>query len=125
MRVGLHPLVARGVLLAAGCGGLLTAGWALAPTGLRAQDPPLSGGTTPLGVRQQRVELMMEDLDRKFQALQRAIGEKEPERAERLKITLDKAKELLIQKRMGDITKLLDQTQLETASDGQKAVLAG
>lgn len=86
--------------------------------------PPTSGGATPLGVRQQRVERMMEDLDRKFQALQRAIGEKEPERAERLKITLDKAKELLIQKRMGDITKLLDQTQLETASDGQKAVLA-
>src|SRR5262245_30699662 len=90
-----------------------------------AQDnPPLSGGTSPLGVRQQRVERMMEDLDRKFKSLQLALQQTEPERAERLKTTLDKAKEMLVQKRMGDITKLLDDAKLDSASDSQKALLA-
>src|SRR5687767_5868964 len=88
------------------------------------ESPPLSGGTTPLGVRQQRVERMMEDLDRKFKSLQIALNKTEPDRAERLKTTLDKAKEMLVQKRMGDITKLLDDAKLDTASDSQKALLA-
>jgi hypothetical protein len=89
-----------------------------------AQEPPTTGGTTPLGIRQQRVERMMEDLERKFKSLKLALQENEPERAERLQQTLDRAKELLLQKRMSDITKLLDQAQLDTATDGQKAVLA-
>jgi hypothetical protein len=92
---------------------------------LSAQEqPPVSGGTSPLGIRQQRVERMMQDLERKFKSLKLALQQNEPERAERLQITLNKAKELLIQKRMTDITKLLDQTQLDTATDGQKALLA-
>lgn len=93
---------------------------------LRGQEtpPPSTGGTTPLGVRQQRVERMMEDLDRKFQALARGLQETEPDRAKRLKETLDKAKEMLVQKRMGDITRLLDQARLDNASDSQKALLA-
>lgn len=94
------------------------------PTG--AQDTPASstGGVTGLGVRQQRVERMMEDLERKFKSLQVALGQTEPERAKKLKETLEKAKEMLIQKRMSDITQLLDKSQLETATDGQKAILA-
>jgi len=92
--------------------------------GLAQEMPPTTGGTTPLGIRQQRVERMMEDLERKFKSLKLALQQNEPERAERLQQTLNKAKELLIQKRMGDITKLLDQTQLDTATDGQKALLA-
>src|SRR2546423_6262352 len=86
--------------------------------------PPQPTGTTPLGIRQQRVERMMEELERKFKSLKLALQQNEPERAERLQLTLNRAKELLIQKRMTDITKLLDQTQLDTATDGQKALLA-
>src|SRR5262245_61597838 len=90
-----------------------------------AQDaPPPTGGTSPLGIRQQRVERMMEDLERKFKGLKLALQQNEPERAERLQQTLNRAKELLIQKRMGDVTRLLDQAQLDTAGDGQKALLA-
>jgi hypothetical protein len=81
-------------------------------------------GATPLGVRQQRVERLMEDLERKFRTLQQAIGESEPERAAKLKETYEKAKEMLLQQRMGDITKMLDQARLDTAVDGQKEVLA-
>jgi hypothetical protein len=103
-------------------------GCAVLPLAGRAQPPaanavPASGGTTPLGVRQQRVERMMEDLERKFRELQKAIGENEPERAKRLEETYQKAKELLIQQRMGEITKMLDQARLDTATDGQKQVL--
>lgn len=81
-------------------------------------------GTTPLGVRQQRVERMMEELERKFRTLRQSIEKNEPDRAKRLEETYNKAKELLIQQRMGDITKLLDQARLDTATDGQKAILA-
>jgi len=90
-----------------------------------AQDaPPSTGGTSPLGIRQQRVERMMEDLERKFKSLKLALQQTEPERAERLQQTLNRAKELLIQKRMGDVTRLLDQARLDSAGDGQKALLA-
>jgi hypothetical protein len=88
------------------------------------ESPPAAGGATPLGIRQQRVERMMEDLERKFKSLTLALQQAEPERALRLQTTLNKAKELLIQKRMAEITQLLDQTQLDTATDGQKALLA-
>ena len=90
-----------------------------------AQDaPPAPSGTSPLGIRQQRVERMMEELERKFKGLKLALQQNEPERAQRLQQTLNRAKELLIQKRMGDVTRLLDEAQLDTAGDGQKAVLA-
>jgi hypothetical protein len=88
------------------------------------ETPATSAGNTPLGVRQQRVERLMEDLERKFRTLQQAIGESEPERAQKLKETYEKAKEMLLQQRMGDITKMLDQARLDTAVDGQKEVLA-
>lgn len=100
----------------------LLAAWASAVSG---QDPALPpSGTSPLGVRQQRVERMIEDLERKFKSLKLAIQEKEPERAERLQQALNKSKELLLEKRMDDITRLLDQTQLDQASDGQKTLIA-
>ncbi len=104
--------------------GLLLALGLLAAALPAQEPPPLTSGTTPLGIRQQRVERMMEDLERKFKSLKLALQQNEPERAERLQQTLNKAKELLIQKRMGDITRLLDQAQLDTANDGQKALLA-
>lgn len=96
------------------------------PAALWSQEAPATppAGTTPLGVRQQRVERMMEELERKFRTLRQAIEKNEPDRAKRLEETYNKAKELLIQQRMGEITKLLDQARLDTATDGQKAILA-
>jgi hypothetical protein len=104
---------------------MLFAGLAL-PAALLSQETPATppAGTTPLGVRQQRVERMMEELERKFRTLRQSIEKNEPDRAKRLEETYNKAKELLIQQRMGDITKLLDQARLDTATDGQKAILA-
>jgi hypothetical protein len=99
----------------------LICGWTSVAWG---QQPLPTGGTSPLGIRQQRVERMMEDLERKFKGLKLALQANEPERAERLQQTLNKAKELLIQKRMGDVTRLLDEAQLDTAGDGQKALIA-
>ena len=101
---------------------VLTTAGRLAGQQPAAESP--TGGATPLGVRQQRVERMMEDLERKFKALQIALAESEPERAAKLKETLEKAKQLLIQKRMSDVTKLLDQSQLDNATEGQKQLLA-
>jgi hypothetical protein len=90
-----------------------------------AQDTPLTASApSPLGIRQQRVERMMADLEQKFKGLKLALLQTEPQRAERLQQTLNRAKELLIQKRMTDVTLLLDQAQLDTAEDGQKALLA-
>jgi hypothetical protein len=78
---------------------------------------------SPLGVRQQRVEQMVESLQRKFITLTQALQEKEPERAERLKKALEEAKKMLLQQRAGEIAKLLDQAQLDNATDEQKEVL--
>jgi len=88
------------------------------------QDAPVpSSGKTPLGVRQQRVERLMEDLERKFKVLAQTLQQSEPERAERIVKTLQESKQLLVQQRMAEIVKLLDQSQLEGATTGQGQVL--
>jgi hypothetical protein len=89
-----------------------------------AQDGNLQpAGTSPLGIRQQRVERLLQDLDRRFKTLILSIREKEPERAERLQQTLNRTKELLLEKRMTEVTRLLDQSQLELAGQGQLEIL--
>ena len=55
----------------------------------QADDTAATGVTkktqrSGLGVRHQRVERMMEDLERKFTKLAQALQEAEPERADRL-----------------------------------------
>ncbi len=91
------------------------------------QDSPTKGAAkkkiSGLGVRQARVERMMEDVDRKFTELSQKLQETEPERAKRLIETLQQAKQLLIQKRMGEITAKLNDKDLETATDEQKDIL--
>ena len=77
-----------------------------------AQEPPQLAAPSPLGIRQQHVERMMEDLERKFKSLKLALQQTEPERAERLQQTLNKAKELLIQRRMADIIKSSGESML-------------
>jgi len=85
---------------------------------------PAQLSTSPLGVRQQRVERMVQELEEKFKSLKSIIQEKEPERAQRLQQALNKAKELLLEKRMADVTRLLDQSQFDLASGGQQKLLA-
>jgi hypothetical protein len=99
---------------------------AVAVMGLRsiAQEVPVpASGKTPLGVRQQRVERMMDDLERKFKILAQTLQKTEPERAERIVKTLQESKQLLVQQKMADIVKLLDQSQLDDATTGQQQVL--
>jgi DNA repair exonuclease SbcCD ATPase subunit len=86
--------------------------------------PETKGSTTPLGIRQERVQRMMEDVERRFNGLIQSLQQTEAERAERLQQALNEAKKLGLLKRMGDISKLLDQTELEGANEGQKKVLA-
>ena len=74
-------LAARWVLVVLGGIGLATAA--------AQESPARPGGASPLGIRQQRVERMMEDLERKFKTLKLALQQTEPERAERLQQTLN------------------------------------
>ncbi|HTN73966.1 MAG TPA: hypothetical protein VL096_01920, partial [Pirellulaceae bacterium] len=78
---------------------------------------------TPLGVRQQAVERMMDDLESKFKTLAQTLSKTEPQRAEKLIKTLNEAKSLGVQARMSAITKLLDESQLDSATNEQTTIL--
>jgi hypothetical protein len=67
---------------------------------------------------------MIQELEEKFKSLTLSLQEKEPQRAERLQQALNKTKELLLQRRMADVTRLLDQSRYDLAGDGQKVLLA-
>ena len=86
--------------------------------------PQPAGGKTPLGVRQQRVEQMTEELERRFTQLIQTLSQTEPERAKKLQEALNEAKKLQLIDRMGAIVQALDGAKLDSASDNQKAVLA-
>jgi hypothetical protein len=79
---------------------------------------------TPLGIRQQRVERMMHDLEEKFRSLAQALQKTEPERAERLARAIEQARELLLQQRMSQVAQRLDEARLDVASSEQKLLLA-
>jgi hypothetical protein len=106
-------------LLAALCVGvsLSTFAWSDDPA------PPPQAGASPIGVRQQRVARMMQDLERRLLALARTLEESEPERAARLVKAFEESKNLLVEQRMQQITKLLDDAKLDNASQEQKQVL--
>ena len=77
-----------------------------------AQDSPGSGEESArkpsaLGVRQERVKRMMKSLDDKFKELAAALEKAEPERAKKLISALQQSKQLLIEKRMDEIIRLL------------------
>lgn len=80
-------------------------------------------GQSSLGVRQERIERMMADLERRFMAASVKLKETEPERSERLIVTVQTAKQLLIQKRMDEIIELLNSSQLADAGDEQGKIL--
>lgn len=93
---------------------------------LIAQDqaPPRAEPDSPLGVRQQRVARLMQEVERSFLALAKSLEESEPEKAARLVKAFEESKSLLVEQRMREIVKLLDGTRLDTAGDEQQQVVA-
>lgn len=80
-------------------------------------------GGSALGVRQERVELMTADLQKRFATLIQTIQKTDPAKAERLQATLEEAKKLQLTDRMKAIVGMLDDASLDKASDGQKQLL--
>jgi hypothetical protein len=123
----------RRLLLAASLLALLALPAAAPSYSQEAADPAAEGENSaeaprvrlsPLGVRQQRVERMMEDLDRKFKSLAATLEKSEPERAKRLVETLQQSKQMLIQQRMAQVVTMLNEARLDTATAEQKVILA-
>jgi DNA repair exonuclease SbcCD ATPase subunit len=79
--------------------------------------------STGLGVRQQQVEQMMQRFESRFRDLAEKLEATEPERAKRLVEALQKSREMLLEQRMSEITKLLNNTKLTDATAEQQAVL--
>ena len=79
---------------------------------------------SPLAIRQQHVQRLMDEVERKFMSLKLALAQTDPQRAERLQEALNQTKEMFIQQRMADVTRLLGQAQLDAAGESQKALLA-
>lgn len=98
-------------------------------------QPPAAGNPTaaepkqdekkvsPLGVRQQQVERMMEELEAKFQNLAQTLQKTEPDRAAKLIAALQESRKLGIEQRMARIVGMLDTARLDTATDEQKLVV--
>jgi DNA repair exonuclease SbcCD ATPase subunit len=76
-----------------------------------------------LGVRQQQVERMMEELEAKFQNLAQTLQKTEPDRAAKLIAALQESRKLGIEQRMARIVGMLDTARLDTATDEQKLVV--
>jgi len=76
-----------------------------------------------LGERQRLVQRKMQELEGKIIVIAEKIAQKEPERAARLKATLDQAKERLIVKRMEKISEYLDARQYDKAEAEINAVV--
>ena len=76
--------------------------------------------STPLGVRQQSIKRMVAELENQFTDLAKLIQEENPEQATKLVDAFKTSKELLLEKRMDDITKLLDLSKLDSANEEQK-----
>lgn len=100
--------------------------------GLRAQEAAVGdseeGGvkrkTSALGVRQDHVKRMMQDLEQKFVDLARTLEKTEPAQAKRLIQALQQSKETLIENRMGKIAGALNDAQFDSATAEQKRVVA-
>lgn len=76
-----------------------------------------------LGVRQQHVQRLMQQLEEKLISLTQSLSEKDPQRAARLHKTLLEAKQLSLEQRMASIARLLDDASLDKATDEQKRVV--
>lgn len=97
--------------------------WGLGATVCAAEGEGTAPGGSALGVRQERVELMTADLQKRFATLIQTIQKTDPAKAERLQATLEEAKKLQLTDRMKAIVGMLDDASLDKASDGQKQLL--
>lgn len=79
--------------------------------------------STPLGVRQQSIKRMVAELENQFTDLAKLIQEENPEQATKLVDAFKTSKDLLLEKRMDDITKLLDLSKLDSANEEQKKTI--
>ena len=87
-----------------------------------ADDLEQTKGTSSLGIRQQRVKRMMQDLDRKFQDLAQKLQATEPEKAKLLIKAFQQSRERLIEQRMEEISGLLDTANFSDADKKQGEV---
>ncbi len=94
--------------------------WAAAPANPESEA---AGPACPLTPRQERVNRMMGTLERMLLSLARSLEETEPARAERLVEAFQQSKELLIEKRMAEIVRLLEQARLDGAAEEQEKIL--
>ena len=78
-----------------------------------------AAGDTALGVRQQRIKRMVVDLERQFTELARALQKEYPDQAEKLVEAFKQSKEMLLEKRMDEITAMLNLSKLDTAGEEQ------
>jgi hypothetical protein len=88
-----------------------------------AQAPATPESDSPLGVRQQRVARLMQDVERSFLALAKSLEATEPEKAARLVKAFEESKSLLVEQRMREVVRLLDGTKLDAAGSEQKQVV--
>jgi len=95
----------------------------LAPLAALAQAPAAADPDSALGVRQQRVARLMQDVERSFLALAKSLEATEPEKAARLVKAFEESKSLLVEQRMREIVKMLDGTKLDVAGTEQKQVV--
>ncbi|HUQ72056.1 MAG TPA: hypothetical protein VM165_21180 [Planctomycetaceae bacterium] len=96
---------------------------AIAPLATLAQPPAAAEPDSALGVRQQRVARLMQDVERSFLALAKSLEATEPEKAARLVKAFEESKSLLVEQRMREIVKMLDGTKLDVAGTEQKQVV--
>ena len=78
---------------------------------------------SPLGVRQQRIKRMIVELEIQFSELARMLQKDHPEQAEKLVDAFKSSKEMLLEKRMDEITELLDLSKLDSAGEEQKKTI--
>ena len=78
---------------------------------------------SPLGVRQQRIKRMIVELEIQFSELARTLQKAHPEQAEKLVDAFKSSKEMLLEKRMDEITELLDLSKLDSAGEEQKKTI--
>jgi uncharacterized protein YjbJ (UPF0337 family) len=85
--------------------------------------PDVTADSSALGVRQQRVKRMLLELDRKFAEIAEKLKAEQPEQAEKLDQAFKQSKEMLLEQRMDEITRMLDGAKLETATEEQQAMI--
>ena len=77
-----------------------------------------------LGARQKRIKRLMAELEQQFIDLSSKLEEENPDQASKLGEAYKRARKMLLQQRMEEVSKLLDGTKLENASLEQEKMLA-